>query len=101
MLDTTCLAVSALVAHTHINPETQRELELSIARVLNNAPTGMTVHQKQLALITVLEELTKTLPPSFQVDNVLAVMATLILGPRLVTAVSRSDNGDVDPEGLH
>jgi hypothetical protein len=49
----------------------------------------------------VLEELTKNLLPDNQVDNSLAVIATLILGPRLLTAVSRSDNVNVDPEGLH
>jgi hypothetical protein len=101
MLDTTCLAVSALLAHTQINPETQRELQLSIARALNNAPTGVTLHQKQLALIIVHRGTHQILPPGNQVDNSLAVIATLILGPRLLTAVSRTDSVDVDPEGLH
>jgi hypothetical protein len=55
----------------------------------------------QLRSVVDLEELTKNLPPDYQVDNSLAVIATLILGPRLLTAVSRVDNANVDPEGLH
>jgi hypothetical protein len=99
MLDTTCLAVSALAAHTHINPETQPEPKLAITRVLNNAPTGITVHQKQLALVVVLEELTNTIPAAYPVNNSLALIATMLLGPRLLSAVSVK-GADVDPERM-
>ena len=88
MLDTTSLAVSGLVAHAHINPEAQRELQLSLARVLNNAPAGITQPQKQLALIILLEELGKALPAEFQADNTLAVVGTFLIGARILIGVS-------------
>jgi hypothetical protein len=34
-----------------VNREAQREMQLSLMRVLNNAPAGINVQQKQLALI--------------------------------------------------
>jgi hypothetical protein len=49
MLNTTNSEVTSFVAHGHINPEAQHEMQLSIMRVLNNAPVGITVHQKQIA----------------------------------------------------
>ena len=47
-----------------VNRAVQRELQLSITRVLNKAPAGITVHQKQIALICAIEELTKAFPPT-------------------------------------
>lgn len=98
MLDTTNLTVSALIVHAGINPETQRELQLDIMRVLNNAPAGVTYCQKQLALIIVLEELLKGLPVDHQPPALLAVVATVLLGARLLIGVSVKPN--VDPDSL-
>jgi len=84
------LAVTSLVAHSHINPEAQRELQLALSRALNNAPDGISTAQKQLALIILLEKLTELLPPDSQAQNSVAVVATLLLGPRLLAAVSMS-----------
>jgi hypothetical protein len=93
------LAVSGLVAHAHINPEAQREMQLSLSRVLTNAPAGISTAQKQLALIILLEKLTETLPPDHQAANSVAVISTLLLGPRMLAAISVK--GVEDPEGLH
>jgi hypothetical protein len=71
-----------------INPESQRELQRSISRVLNNAPTGITTAQKQLALLAVLEKLTENLPRDCQAQNSVAVLATLLLGPTLLAAIT-------------
>jgi hypothetical protein len=76
-------------------------LQLAVARVLTNAPAGITLHQKQLALIMVLDQLSRLLPLDNQVPNSFAVMATIVLGPRLVTAVSGKDVDSTDPDGLH
>jgi hypothetical protein len=91
-------AIGGPVAHAHINREAQRELQLDIVRVLNNAPAGITAHQKQLALIIAIEELTKSFPPDHQAQNSVAVVATLLLGARMLTAVSAQGG---DPEGMH
>jgi hypothetical protein len=80
-----------------VNPEAQREMQLALMRVLNNAPAGITVYQKQLALICAIEELAKAFPHDCHAQNVLAVIATMILGPRLLLAVSM---GGGDPEGM-
>lgn len=98
--NTTSLAVSSLVAHAGINPETQREFQLEIMRVLNNAPSGFTVQQKQLALIVALDELAKAFPGEHQVNNSLAVVATLLIGPRALMAISGLQAAAVDPKGL-
>jgi hypothetical protein len=87
------------VAHGHINPEAQHEMQLSIMRVLNNAPAGITLHQKQIALICAIEELAKSFPHDCQNQNVLAVIATMILGLRLLIGVSMAGGGG-DPEGM-
>jgi hypothetical protein len=56
-------------------------------------------HQKQLALIIAIEELTRGFPPDHQAQNSVAVVATLLLGARMLTAVSGHPQGD--PEGMH
>jgi hypothetical protein len=83
-----------------VNPEAQHEMQLALMRVLNNAPAGITVHQKQIALICAIEELAKAFPHDCQNQNVLvlAVIATMILGPRLLIGVSMAGGGD--PEGM-
>jgi hypothetical protein len=94
MFDTTNLAIASLVAHPHINPEAQRELQLTISHALNNAPAGLTIAQKQLALIVMLEELAKSYPADYQAQNSLAVTSTILLGSRLLTAVSMGYSAD-------
>jgi hypothetical protein len=81
-----------------VNREAQRELQLALMRILNSAPAGITVHQKQIALICAIEELAKTSPHNCQPQNVLAVIATMLMGPRLLIGVSMAGGGD--PEGL-
>jgi hypothetical protein len=81
-----------------VNREAQREMQLALMRVLNNAPAAITVHQKQIALICAVEELTKAFPPDGQAQNILSVVATLILGARMLVAVSMAGG---DPEGMH
>jgi hypothetical protein len=76
-----------------VNPEAQHEMQLSIMRVLNNAPAGITLHQKQIALICAIEELAKAFPHDCQTQKVLAVIATMILGPRLLIGVSAAGGG--------
>jgi hypothetical protein len=83
-----------------VNREVQRELQLSIIRVLNNAPADITLHQKQIALICAIEELAKAFPHDCQNQNILAVVRTMILGPRLLAGVSMKGGGG-DPEGMH
>jgi hypothetical protein len=90
----------SLTSHAPINPEAQRELQLAISKVLSNAPTGISTAQKQLALIILLEKLTENLPPDSQAPNSVAVVATLLLGPRLLAAVSMAGRGE-DPEDMH
>jgi|SRR5882724_5940056 len=94
MINSSNLSVSGLIAHTHIDPETQRELQLAVSRVLVNAPTGMTIAHKQLALIMVLEELIKAHPVDHQTQNSLAVITTILLGSRLLTAMSATVRSD-------
>jgi hypothetical protein len=93
MLDATNSAVASLVAYGHINPEAQRELLLALSRVLNDAPAGISTAQKQLALIILLEKLTELLPPDAQSQNSVAVVATLLLGPRLLAGVTMNSAG--------
>ena len=81
-----------------VNREAQSELQLSIIRVPNNAPAGITVHQKQIALICAIEELAKAFPHDCQNQNVLAAIATMLMGPRLLVGVSMAGGGD--PEGM-
>jgi hypothetical protein len=84
MLDTANLALTSLVAHGSVNPKTQRELQLQLGYVLNNAPTGITIQQKQLALLVMLEQLTKEHPPDFQATNNLAIITAVLLGTRSI-----------------
>jgi hypothetical protein len=84
-----------------VNPEAPREMQLEIMRAFNNAPAGITAHQKQLALICAIEELTKAFPHDCQAQNVLSVVATLILGARMLVAVSKAGGGGGDREGIH
>ncbi len=86
MLDNTLAAVSALVAHGHHQPDNLAELISKVGRVLVNDPSNLQV--KQLALIAVLEELIKTFPHDFQANNLLAVVEVLLVGPRILLAVS-------------
>ena len=72
----------------------QREVQLSITRVLNNAPDGLTVAQKQLALIVVLEELAKTYPIEHQAQNTLAVTTTILMGTRALITVTGGHYAD-------
>jgi hypothetical protein len=88
MLDTTNHAIASLVAHAHINPEAQREFQLAVSRVVANHETNLTLPQKQLGLICVLDELVRTMPGEYQGTNTLAVIATMLLGSRLLTAIS-------------
>jgi hypothetical protein len=86
MLETTNLSVSSLVAHANVNRETQHEMQLAIAHVLNNPPAGISIAQKQLALIVMLEELMKTIPAEFQAANNIAVVTTILMGSRVLSA---------------
>lgn len=86
MLPEASMAVSELIAHAHHQPELLRELSLDVTRALNKP--GATIALKQLALIAVLEELSKLYPADFQMRNLMSVMVTQLVGLRLLTAVS-------------
>ena len=88
MLDTSSVAVSELIAHGHINPGAQCELRLEINRVLLSAPTGITTPQKQLVLLSILEELCKCYPVEYQPKNLLALIMSMTLGVGLLTAIN-------------
>lgn len=80
-----------------VNPESQRELQLAISRVLNDA-LAINTPQKQLALLAVLEKLTENFPPDCQAQNSVAVLATLLFGPTMLTAITqRPAHGYGDP----
>jgi len=75
--------------------DTLRELQPSISRVLTNAPTGMTIAHKQLVLIVFLAGLIKAYPAEPLTQNNLAVLATILRGSRLLTAVSTTVRPDL------
>jgi hypothetical protein len=62
--------------------------QFAVSRLIANHPTGLSLPQKQLALICVLEELVNGMPGDYQNSNILAVISTLLLGSRLLTAIS-------------
>jgi len=62
--------------------------QLEFSRVLANAPASITVAHKQLALLMLLEELAKSLPADSQHANSIGVVTTLLLGPRVVAALT-------------
>lgn len=92
MLDNTLAAVATLVAHGHHSQEGLAELISKIGRVLINDPSNTPV--KQLALIAILEELIKAHPVDFQANNLLAVVEVLLVGPRILLAVSSNPELD-------
>ncbi len=93
MLDATNQAVSSLVAHALYNQNTQREMQLELSRVLANQPHGINIAQKQLALLELLEQLVKMHPVDFQASNLNAIITTLLLGTRPLTAALATDIG--------
>ena len=52
------------------------------------APAGIMAAHEQLALLTLLEELAKSLPADSQHANSIGVVTTLLLGPRIVAALT-------------
>jgi hypothetical protein len=54
----------------------------------DTASIATTVAQKQLVLISVLEELNKAYPPEYQNRNALAVLSTYLLGAQMLVNVS-------------
>jgi hypothetical protein len=90
--DITNLAITSLVAHSTSTP--RPSASCAISQVLTNAPTGNMVAHKQLVLVIVLKELIKADPPDAEMQNSLAVISTILLGSRLLTAVSTSVRPD-------
>jgi hypothetical protein len=91
MLDTTNLAIALLVAHALHGGEVQRELQIALATAVAHSSANHS--QKQIALLVVLEELMKGLPPDYQPANTLAVISTLLFGTRTLAAVSQIARG--------
>jgi hypothetical protein len=95
MLDTTNFAISSLVAHAHLNPEAQREFQLAVARLVANHPPTLSLPQKQLGLICVLEKLVKSMPADYQPANTLAMLGTLLFGTRTMAAITQIARGQL------
>ena len=91
MLDTTNLAIASFVAHALHGGEIQRELQVAISKAVASSPANHS--QKQIALLVVLEELMKGLPPDYQPTNTLAIVSTLLFGTRTLAAVSQVARG--------
>jgi hypothetical protein len=60
-----------------------------------NHSSDLSLPQKQLALLVVLEELMKGLPADYQPANTLAMLGTLLFGTRTMAAITQIARGQL------